>query len=423
MTKLSHSIFYDLSSAISSNNKEIFISYKKVLFPMFVDFKGSDKWVIFSPGSMRRETMMPVFQRWHYADCLEANVISLFDPTLFHYPKLTIAWFFGDEQRHYANLLGEILSTFFASKDINTKNILFFGTSAGGIPSVLLAKHVRGCKVFIGNAQTSTDKYHPHLSTALYKTVAMKTDEVFLKFKNRLCLYDIDADFTLYNAQNFFDTFHYKWQFLPYFDHLEKKQTQMKYFFFVYYDEKTGHGPLSKEEEIYLIHSILNEWDLKAVIKRNIKLLQSKKNFIYTFNPLLGATTRLKSHLSYKLGQAMIENSKSIKGYIRMPYVLSYIKDKHKQEQRAYEQSIKENPSLKLPPLETYSDYKEALKIKEHLSYKLGEAWIKAYNNVWGGGIVKFLFIDVPRIKREFREKKINKNMKNYIRKDKNERF
>ncbi|TQR28850.1 hypothetical protein DMB92_08925 [Campylobacter sp. MIT 99-7217] len=52
---------------------------------------------------------------------------------------------------------------------------------------------------------------------------------------------------------------------------------------------------------------------------------------------------------------------------------------------------------------------KEKEKIKEHLSYKLGEALIKAYNNVWGGGIVKFLFIDVPRIKREFREKRDKK--------------
>ncbi|TQR33657.1 hypothetical protein DMB92_01875 [Campylobacter sp. MIT 99-7217] len=122
------------------------------------------------------------------------------------------------------------------------------------------------------------------------------------------------------------------------------------------------------------------------------------------------AVSRIKSHLSYKLGQAMIENSKSIKGYIRMPYVLSYIKDKHKQEQRAYERSIKENPSLKLPPLETYSDYKEALKIKEHLSYKLGEAWIRAYKNWYKGGFIKFIFIDAPKIKKDFKNKKINKD-------------
>ncbi|WP_232364898.1 hypothetical protein [Campylobacter aviculae] len=103
------------------------------------------------------------------------------------------------------------------------------------------------------------------------------------------------------------------------------------------------------------------------------------------------AKARIQNQLSYKLGQAMIENSKSILGYIRMPYVLSYIKDKHKQEQKIYKQKIKKDPSLKLPPLESYPDYKEALKFKEHLSYKLGQALIKANNNWYGGGVYQIV--------------------------------
>ncbi|HHY1437621.1 TPA: sugar transferase, partial [Campylobacter jejuni] len=97
------------------------------------------------------------------------------------------------------------------------------------------------------------------------------------------------------------------------------------------------------------------------------------------------------NHLSYKLGQALIENSKSILGYIRMPYVLSYIKDKHKFEQKAYEEKIKENPNLALPPLETYLDYNEALKEKECFTYKLGEAFIRASKNWYKGGYIKFI--------------------------------
>ncbi|MCL9821163.1 hypothetical protein NCR96_05355 [Helicobacter sp. 14348-15] len=100
------------------------------------------------------------------------------------------------------------------------------------------------------------------------------------------------------------------------------------------------------------------------------------------------AKDRIHNHLSYKLGQAMIENSKSLLGYIRMPYVLSYIKDKHKQEQQQYQEAIKKNPNLKLPNLESYPDYKESLKEKECLTYKLGEAFIKA--NTAGGGAQLF---------------------------------
>ncbi|ELC8653388.1 sugar transferase, partial [Campylobacter jejuni] len=104
----------------------------------------------------------------------------------------------------------------------------------------------------------------------------------------------------------------------------------------------------------------------------------------------------------YKLGQALIINSKSILGYIRMPYVLSYIKDKHRQEQKAYEEKIKDNPNLALPPLETYPDYNEALKEKECFTYKLGQALIKADKEWYKAGYVKFYFKDVPRLKREF---------------------
>ncbi|MFG5101129.1 hypothetical protein O8I36_05430 [Campylobacter lari] len=99
------------------------------------------------------------------------------------------------------------------------------------------------------------------------------------------------------------------------------------------------------------------------------------------------AKARIQNQLSYKLGQAIIVNSKSILGYIRMPFVLSYIKDKHKQEQKAYQEKIKKDPSLILPPLESYPDYQEALKLKNHLSYKLGEALIQANKTWYGGGV------------------------------------
>ncbi|MFG5098539.1 hypothetical protein O8I71_07585 [Campylobacter lari] len=115
------------------------------------------------------------------------------------------------------------------------------------------------------------------------------------------------------------------------------------------------------------------------------------------------AKTRIQNQLSYKLGQAMIVNSKSILGYIRMPFVLSYIKDKHKQEQKIYKEKIKKDPSLKLPPLEDYPDYKEALKLKNHLSYKLGQALIQANKTWYKGGYVKMWF-EIGRLKKEVKK-------------------
>ncbi|MCH3696577.1 sugar transferase, partial [Campylobacter lari] len=143
--------------------------------------------------------------------------------------------------------------------------------------------------------------------------------------------------------------------------------------------------------------------------KPQTKQLEKQLNIVSNGNKITminsnSAKTRIQNQLSYKLGQAMIVNSKSFLGYIRMPFVLSYIKDKHKQEQKIYQEKIKKDPSLKLPPLESYPDYQEALKEKECFTYKLGEALIRANNNWYGGGYIKLLF-EIRKLKREFCEK------------------
>ncbi|EOF4579899.1 hypothetical protein ACTNGB_000876 [Campylobacter coli] len=159
------------------------------------------------------------------------------------------------------------------------------------------------------------------------------------------------------------------------------------------------------QEKDIIINSNTNQIDqLQNNIKEKIKQLHILQNSIQEKSTQLGqlqsklsfqtkygtAKIRIQNQLSYKLGQAMIVNSKSFLGYIRMPFVLSYIKDKHKQEQKNYQEKIKKDPSLKLPPLESYPDYQEALKEKECFTYKLGEALIRANNNWYGGGISNY---------------------------------
>lgn len=119
------------------------------------------------------------------------------------------------------------------------------------------------------------------------------------------------------------------------------------------------------------------------------------------------AKARIQNHLAYKLGNALIENSKSIFGYIRMPYVLSYIRDKHRLEQKRYKENIKRYPELTLPPLEDYSDYEEALKEKECFTYRLGLALMRADKEWYKGGYIKFYF-ESRRMKKEFLQRKAN---------------
>ncbi|WP_370524696.1 hypothetical protein [Helicobacter winghamensis] len=144
-----------------------------------------------------------------------------------------------------------------------------------------------------------------------------------------------------------------------------------------------------KLEHIQLFFSkVAEKYGRKSIRKAKLK------DSIY-----FSAKSRIQNQLAYKLGQEMIFNSKSLGGYIRMPFVLWNTAQKHKQQQKDYLEKVKKNPSLKLPPLESYLDYKEALKCKDHLSYKLGEALIRADNNRWGGGYIRLLF-EIRKLKK-----------------------
>ncbi|MCV3376278.1 hypothetical protein [Campylobacter sp. IFREMER_LSEM_CL2151] len=157
-----------------------------------------------------------------------------------------------------------------------------------------------------------------------------------------------------------------------------------------------------QESKNFLLEAFKLAYDEKFIVHfKKLKIEPSLLFSCLSFQTKYGtAKTRIQNQLSYKLGQAMIVNSKSILGYIRIPFVLSYIKDKHKQEQKIYQEKIKKDPSLALPPLESYPDYQEALKLKNHLSYKLGQALIKANKTWYKGGYIKMWFV-IRKLKRE----------------------
>ncbi|HEC1750218.1 TPA: sulfotransferase family 2 domain-containing protein [Campylobacter lari] len=139
----------------------------------------------------------------------------------------------------------------------------------------------------------------------------------------------------------------------------------------------------------------------EQTIQDNLTQIRLSSNHLSFFIKHGTAKARIQNQLSCKLGQVMIVNSKSILGYLIMPIVLLSIIISHKQEQKIYQEKIKKDPSLKLSPLESYPDYKEALKFKNHLSYKLGQALIKANKTWYKGGYIK-LWFEIRKLKKKF---------------------
>ena len=141
---------------------------------------------------------------------------------------------------------------------------------------------------------------------------------------------------------------------------------------------------LSEENKELLEQVHILQQELEHYFEENQKLRHK---------PLLfGAPERVKQQLNYQLGAKMIENSRSLFGWLKMPFSLSHIQREYKMHKKYNQQQ--EN----LPKLEEYQDYVQSEKVKGHLSYQLGELYLK--NNILG------FLVKLPNVVKGFRKNK-----------------
>ncbi|EED66920.1 chromosome partitioning protein ParA [Comamonas testosteroni] len=123
---------------------------------------------------------------------------------------------------------------------------------------------------------------------------------------------------------------------------------------------------LEKENELLLaqLHKVQEE--LERYYLENSKLKAVKKPQPQAY---YGAADRVKQQLSYRLGATMIRKSRSIGGWLNMPFALHA-------ETKRFKQDQEKGQIQQLPPITQYSDVHEAERVKKHLSYRLGSRMI-----------------------------------------------
>jgi hypothetical protein len=94
----------------------------------------------------------------------------------------------------------------------------------------------------------------------------------------------------------------------------------------------------------------------------------------------------------------MIERSKSFFGLVFLPFSLLKIRATFKKE-------FKKKQAKKLPPIHTYADTYEAERVKEHLSYRLGQATIQSMKSPFGVFRLPFA---LRQVYREYKESRKN---------------
>lgn len=126
-------------------------------------------------------------------------------------------------------------------------------------------------------------------------------------------------------------------------------------------DNKASQSEQEKDNQLLLeqLHHVQEE--LERLFLENKRLTARPEYY--------GAAERVRNQLDYRLGATMIQNGKSLGGWISMPAAL--IKESRKPQQNTAD----------LPPVSLYHDASEAEKMHKHLSYQLGQTLLKHSRN------------------------------------------
>ena len=136
---------------------------------------------------------------------------------------------------------------------------------------------------------------------------------------------------------------------------LEKEKNRLEQ------DNKASQSEQEKDNQLLLeqLHHVQEE--LERLFLENKRLTARPEYY--------GAAERVRNQLDYRLGATMIQNGKSLGGWISMPAAL--IKESRKPQQNTAD----------LPPVSLYHDASEAEKMHKHLSYQLGQTLLKHSRN------------------------------------------
>lgn len=187
----------------------------------------SEKLYVFSPGYLERKKFNhPYFQRMSWLDKINASGLIITDPTLSIHDDIGIAWFQGTKQRFAIPLIVKVIEEFRKHLNVNRNKLLFFGSSAGGFASMMMASLMKGACCVVNNPQTNVLKFRDNITEKMldrcYPEVTKKEIEGFYIFRLSVAKYFIankSIPKCLY-IQNISDVEHYQNHYLPFMHEL-----------------------------------------------------------------------------------------------------------------------------------------------------------------------------------------------------------
>jgi len=222
----------------------------------------SSNLVVMLQGAVdRTKVQLPVFQRWSWAEDIEASVLILNDPTIFG-NDLKLGWWQGSEDRYAIPSACEFIKLVIEKLGFSLKDVLLFGSSAGGFSALMMAGHLQGSMAIVNNPQTNIMEYREEHIQAFLQTKfrGMSPKEAFDRYPTRFSVSDFLNSIhyipRIVYYQNVKDPFHFENHYLPFVKNLYQSGIDPKEFQSVLYAHDWGHFPLERVKTV----SIINHW-------------------------------------------------------------------------------------------------------------------------------------------------------------------
>jgi hypothetical protein len=231
--------------------------------------------MIFQANQVGQPVRPPYFQRHSWIDDFEDSVIYYNDPTLY-LGDILVGWGQGTSDRFYLKDIATILTKFIEKIGVSPKNVLFYGSSAGGFMSLILAGFIKDSTALVNSPQTCLTRWlkvpvqqvfdlsYPGLSEQEIMKLFPERINV-IKFYNHIKY--VPKIYYLQNAACIYDVTNHLIPFLSGLQNMDEGCVVNKVKVDLYYykepgpavlPELGGHGALGKQETIDYINQVKN---------------------------------------------------------------------------------------------------------------------------------------------------------------------
>ncbi|MBU8536416.1 hypothetical protein [Falsiroseomonas tokyonensis] len=226
--------------------------------------------LVFGQGfQARSQVQLPRFQRMDWAEELPYNALIFNDPTLFLREDVSLGWCAGTAEAPVLPTHCEIVGQVRDALGIRNENILFYGSSAGGFTSLMMASRMPGSSALVNNPQTDVLKFRRGGVRRLLEVGfgGIPLDRAKAEFPDRFSFVASIAAGAqvprIYYLQNILDDDHYTDQLLPLLGTLKLRAEErqeidlsQRFILELYSDAKALHNPVGFDKIRSCLESI-----------------------------------------------------------------------------------------------------------------------------------------------------------------------